>query len=221
MQFKPDKPSSNIEKQNIWNEWSKKVEKITDRIGYPIDPGIKESVIALNVFGIKTDGSCEGHLDRGLPYPWVDIEFVTKEDLIAKFPNYKNDLEIIKEKQYGSIEMMQRNNPTLYERMRLIENYLEETKKKSEKEILELLDEFYTFHKPYSKEGKIKANERNSSGFRIELSSSRGLGLDNWKKYDEKIAKLSPQEKELYLKNNQAEMKAFTEFLKNKFLNEK
>ena len=39
----------------------------------PIDEGIKKSVIALRLWNFPTDGSCEGHLKRALPYPWIDI----------------------------------------------------------------------------------------------------------------------------------------------------
>jgi len=63
------------EKQKIWDETAKKVEKITDGLGLGIDQKIKETVIALIVNGFSTDASCEGHIEKehGLPFPWVDI----------------------------------------------------------------------------------------------------------------------------------------------------
>ena len=45
-----------------------------DRLGKPIDPGIFALVVALNMAGIPTSQSCEGHLGWGLPYPWVMID---------------------------------------------------------------------------------------------------------------------------------------------------
>jgi len=55
-------------------EVRKEVERIRDKMGMPIDPKIKELVIGLRRWRIETLGSCEGHLEEGLPYPWVDID---------------------------------------------------------------------------------------------------------------------------------------------------
>jgi hypothetical protein len=41
-----------------------KIDKITDRLGMPIEEGIKETVVMLNAFGLRTSQSCEGHIDR-------------------------------------------------------------------------------------------------------------------------------------------------------------
>ncbi len=47
--------------------------QLADRLGLGIDDGIKETVAALRMHGFDTTGSCEGHLDHGLAYPWIDI----------------------------------------------------------------------------------------------------------------------------------------------------
>jgi hypothetical protein len=57
-----------------WNEVATRFERVTDKLGKRIDTGIFETVVAFNMAGIPTRASCEGHLDWGLPYPWVDIE---------------------------------------------------------------------------------------------------------------------------------------------------
>lgn len=59
------------EKQNTWDRIKVKVDRTCDALKMPIDEGIKETVIVLNALGFKTSGSCEGHLDRALPCPWV------------------------------------------------------------------------------------------------------------------------------------------------------
>jgi hypothetical protein len=56
-----------------WDEIAEKFSHVNDRIGMPIDGGIFETVVALNALDIPTSMSCEGHLDHGLPYPWVAI----------------------------------------------------------------------------------------------------------------------------------------------------
>lgn len=48
-------------------------DKIVDGLGKPIDAGIKPMVAVLNALEVPTSGSCEGHIERALSYPWVDI----------------------------------------------------------------------------------------------------------------------------------------------------
>lgn len=57
-----------------WQEMAKQFSRVTDKLGKKIDKGIFETVVALNVLDIHTVGSCEGHIDWGVPHPWVDIE---------------------------------------------------------------------------------------------------------------------------------------------------
>ena len=44
-----------------------------DGLGLGIDQGIKKVVAALWYRGLETTGSCEGHLDWGLPFPWIEL----------------------------------------------------------------------------------------------------------------------------------------------------
>lgn len=44
-------------KQVVWKKMTTKVNRITDRLGMPVDEGIKETVIAINLLGFKTIGS--------------------------------------------------------------------------------------------------------------------------------------------------------------------
>lgn len=57
-----------------WEEAEAYAAHLVDRIGCPIDEGIRETVVALNLLGFPTSQSCEGHLDHGCPYPWIDFE---------------------------------------------------------------------------------------------------------------------------------------------------
>ena len=56
-----------------WQEGCAAVEQFTDRLGATIDEGIFETVVVFNLLGFRTFQSCEGHLDHGSPYPWVDV----------------------------------------------------------------------------------------------------------------------------------------------------
>jgi len=71
---------------STWEEAEDFAHHLVDGIGYPIDEGILEAVVALNMIGLHTCQSCEGHLDDGLPYPWIDFE--TNE-----FPAFQQALE--------------------------------------------------------------------------------------------------------------------------------
>lgn len=50
------------------------IESITDGLSLPIDDLIKPIVIALRLWGLPTSGSCQGHANWGLSYPWIDID---------------------------------------------------------------------------------------------------------------------------------------------------
>ena len=52
---------------------SEEVHSLIDEQKRPIDEHIKAIVIALRYYGFHTSASCQGHMDHGLPYPWVEI----------------------------------------------------------------------------------------------------------------------------------------------------
>lgn len=56
-----------------WIEAARQLEQAVDALGTPIDTGIMDVVIALNVLGVVTNSSCEGHLHYGHAAPWVDF----------------------------------------------------------------------------------------------------------------------------------------------------
>lgn len=216
MEFKSEKINLNIEKQNLWNNQLNEVEMITDGLGKRIDDNIKESVVAFSVFGFHTSGSCEGHLDRGLPYPWIDIDVFDQKDLLE----FAKIQKAVEEKKYPNEQSMNKDNPELHEKIIQIQGKFANQRKEVKQKIDALFREFYLSHKPYLTGGGIVA-ESFGRGFRVQTSLNRGLGLANWNKFDEKINKMSLEEKKLFLENNQTEMRAFTEFLKNKFFREK
>jgi len=58
---------------DLWQTGIEQWKRVTDALGKTIDPGIFETVVALNLLSIQTLASCKGHTGRGLPYPWIDI----------------------------------------------------------------------------------------------------------------------------------------------------
>ncbi len=86
-------------KTEDWKKISEKISKTTDKIGTPIEDGILQTVIALNVLGYKTIMSCEGHLGKsgrllkkGLPFPWVTVEYTKNETDLSELTKNRRKL---------------------------------------------------------------------------------------------------------------------------------
>lgn len=73
-----------MKKLNYEDCW-KIVNAIKDNQGTPIDENIKHAITMFMSLGLKTSGSCEGHSDHGLSYPWIDFdaEDLPEEDRIS------------------------------------------------------------------------------------------------------------------------------------------
>ena len=76
-------------------EWDAKVEAfshVADKLSEPIDPGIFETVVALNAMGINTRQSCEGHLDgHKRVAPWIDLQSPNADELSRKYDEDQTD----------------------------------------------------------------------------------------------------------------------------------
>lgn len=72
------------ERQRRWDEMRQRVECVTDKLGKPIDAGIRETIVAFRLFGIHTTASCEGHTDWGVGAPWIDVHCADYDDLTAR-----------------------------------------------------------------------------------------------------------------------------------------
>jgi hypothetical protein len=77
-----------MDKHIIWNKQRELINQLCDGRQKTIDEGIKETVTALNVLGLVTKGSCEGHDDWGLPFPWIDIECDLRRNATEKQQEY-------------------------------------------------------------------------------------------------------------------------------------
>ncbi len=62
------------QRKEQWEQTLAGLDRIRDGLGHGIEEGIKEAVVGLQLRGFKTTGSCEGHNDWGLPYPWVQTQ---------------------------------------------------------------------------------------------------------------------------------------------------
>lgn len=202
-------------KQQMWDKMAAEVDLWVDGIGYPIDKEIKETVIALNLLGIETRQSCEGHLDHGSLYPWVDIQIkspqvkkmmeefsiiLEQEDkeeklLQTKFPNlsYNNLLHIPEGKK---LKKLNKKRLSIWES-------LNEARVKCVEPLNKLLIEFYQ-------------NRKTSYDNTLFVTADGLYRLHSIGGNSQQIR--SQKDRSVYLKEYQEEMKAFTVFLKQKFM---
>lgn len=106
------------ERAQIWKKQEKEINEIVDGLSKKIDGGIKESIVALQLLGFTTTASCEGHLDWGLPGPWIDIGEVPK-NILRMFQETRKDPSKLDEQKKALIqETIQK---TVNEKARVIE----------------------------------------------------------------------------------------------------
>jgi hypothetical protein len=53
----------------------RKVDLITDKLGKPVDKKIRNLLASMIMMGIRTTGSCGGHMTKkGHGYPWIEFD---------------------------------------------------------------------------------------------------------------------------------------------------
>lgn len=202
-----------------WNAFALEVNGWGDGLGLPLDEGIKEVVIGLNLFQIITRQSCEGHLDWGRLYPWVDFQFDfnnTKfQEQRAQINEKIDSLEKILEEKYPQLSLREilelpEAEPLLqhYEERRLFWLNAEKEKLSCIKPLEDLLREFYRVHH-CSYETMLIIKKMNDDDYWYELASY----TSQWQ------ISLTSEQKAEKLLEYQKEMTAFGHFLKQKFLN--
>jgi hypothetical protein len=173
---------SHIEKEQEWHKISENIELATDRLGRPIDKGIKESVIALNALGLQTRASCEGHLHHGIKAPWVDVGSI--DDEMASEALSKN-LE-------GSAETEEKRDKV--RRQILLER----------KNVLDLLDAFYKVRNPLNPVRLIAVFRLGNTriinqGYGIQDGLPHGEQSDNLDLFRKEMSSFAEALKERYL----------------------
>jgi hypothetical protein len=75
-----------------WMEKLKAIRAIRDALGHPVERGVEEPIAGLNLLGIPTVASREGHIDHGYAVPCIEVRafdrpserFVGEGEVIAK-----------------------------------------------------------------------------------------------------------------------------------------
>jgi len=93
--------------RRTWQEVAERLLHTVDGLGTPIDEKILETVVALNVLGVCTSQSCEGHLDHGRPYPWITFTTALAETL-------KQSANVVAETDYAAAHHLKRQVEALH-----------------------------------------------------------------------------------------------------------
>ena len=80
------------EKKRAWADMVRRVEKVVDGQGERVEEGIKEAVVVLNLLGVNTTQSCEGHEDYG-EGPYIDVEIKEARGLERRLENLTSGSE--------------------------------------------------------------------------------------------------------------------------------
>jgi|GEM_PF-6089550 len=206
-----------LTKQERWDSTAHWVNQQRDGSGYPIDDGIKDTVIVLNLLGFQTRQSCQGHINEGrILSPWIDFAFDNelkdlRERWLVLFQQQHEFIRSILKQHPELSDYNVRTSPAYYEAPCIIAlenelNPLEEKIKTEEAKLLlplrKLLKDFYDQHTCDS-DSKLIIDEK----WGHDLHS---IGDGNRKEK-------SIEEQKKKVATDQEEMWKFTLFLKHHF----
>lgn len=186
-----------------------------------IDEKIKDTVVVFNLMGLPTGQSCEGHLDSGIPAPWVRIEapnepderFINQNEIFKKVADkYGIDSEDVKRAinleawKEASIECAKNDETVEFKEWR-------EQNEKLRERVSIFLTEFYQ-DRQVADSIRLQVDELGDSPFEIHN------GGEDYRPITEGLTEEQKKELAPRLALYQGEMKQFTEFLRNKFFKE-
>lgn len=216
-----EKSESSVEL--MWKEKLKEIETWIDGEGRGLDPGIKETVVGFNLNGISTAQSCEGHADRAggqRSWPWVRVSapgepeerFVGEQELFGEAARVHGvPLEQLKKGIPEDVYWEVRRKVVENDETSEYKDWEKQNKVLREK-TQELLQEFYRDRR-VPEDIELVVDDMEGGSFEVH---SREDLTNNFI-----FKELSETELDMLIKKlpqRQAEMTAFTKFLKRKFL---
>jgi len=186
-----------------YQEMREQVLTFTDNLGAPIDPGIFETVVLLNLLGLRTFQSCEGHLDHGCPYPWVTVIDNERSRTFNRMWLQVCELE----EQARTIRTAQAYDCYLSADIHLRACIAKwEAEDRVFGQITELLDSFYTNQQTHINPARLLVKRLHPGTYRVEPGFSLA------------VKELPDFLKTSYLARGQAEMQVFTSYLERRWL---
>lgn len=183
-----------------YREMQATVARMTDKLGQPVDAGIVETVVLLNLFGIPTSASCEGHLEHGTGAPWVDIEATSiLAQMEAATRLFQQATQRKQELGHVTEEVLQ-----LFEQAHAARLELKRAHIQVRQRLFALLIDFYAqWSSPFDQQLIVQSRPDGKS--RLE---SQGADM-------QEVLELS--EREQRLRAYQREMQSFTAFLRTRY----
>lgn len=193
---------TNASTKQQWDEACQQFRKTTDRLGMPIDDGIFELVVALNLLGVNTRQSCEGHLDHGTFAPWVTFTTPGIDERYKQVAQAMEEAARVRKERKLSLEASQE----VYAPAHRLREEADAVHALDMCRVIELLARFYAHHfVPYDTTLIV-----HSRGPGTSVLESQGARLQIIR---------APEIRESKLQEYQREMRAFTTFLKEYFFN--
>ena len=197
------------------------IDNTCDRLGFPIDEPIKNTVVFLNALKITTNQSCGGHIDRGLPHPYIDIEPKNKPQ---RFINEHEIIEAIAQKYNTSIDLIEVEGGTFSGKENIYNIAYKEAFKKWQEsgETQEYIDWKLEEKNMFEKVKKLLMEfyHNRTVDEDVKLKFEHGRIHNGEKRFvipkQEFSTKEQKRRKKILLKTRK-EMKDFTIFLKNKY----
>ena len=215
-----------LEKKRRWERVLERVDQVKDRLGKGIDENAKETVVAFLVNEFPTQQSCEGHIEERFgkmrridPYITLGVEgvaerFIGEAEIKKKIADRFNivpeavdraENDAADNAYWDYIAKNDVQETPAYEEMRAKNEELE-------KRTAALLDEFYKDRDVSKQPRLLHINTIGPAGY-----SSINADREN----EEEISEGNIEKQQAELREEQAEMAALTEFLKEKFFAEK
>ena len=229
MSFDPEKLQENEiqeTKQEVWDRILLKLDSKADKLGLPIDPGIKESVCAVEVNGFPAYSSCEGHVEKrhkGMVElsPYIGIGY---DEPKIRFEGQK-EIEVEITTQFGiKPEDIKENKDA----GKAFWNYIHQHDVKETPEYLAVRESNEGLQKSMNTilEAFYK-NRKNESGSQIVMRKIGPCGhfyvtteRNKERKGVKKIEEMEIESATEEIKEEQAEFKFFIQFIKDRYFNQ-
>jgi hypothetical protein len=192
--------------EKIYQAVCERVSQFKDKLGLGVDPGIFDTVVALNLAGLTTYQSCEGHLDHGSPYPWVTV--IDQETSRVFDTHWLRVCELEEQAKEAGTQAAYDRWLAADVQLRLLITRAEQDSPFYHR-LTSLLDAFYGY--------------ANASGpLRLLVKKFRASGLYRIEPgFADSIDDIPERLKISYLERGRAEMTAFAAFLKRQVFHEK
>ena len=222
-QFEPTPENKEAgEKQALWYKTMEQLDQVADRLGKRIDAGIKETVAAFAVNKFPTNGSCEGHVEERFGKkvklrPYIDIGFrepkqrfvgesEIKERIAAEYGITAEEVEDndAADKAYWEYTHKQ-DVPETPEFMEILAK-----NKELERSFQQALEAFYQ-NRQVGKDTKLIVKP---------IGPIRRLYITTAKENPKSVAESELEQYRQELSAEQEEVRALTQFLKERFFNQ-